>query len=173
MPKHVTLTGMMGSGKSSVAPILAATLGRSYVEVDALVERREKMTVNEIFNEKGEAYFRKTEREIILERLDDAPAILSLGGGAFVWRDTREMLLEKTAVFYLSATLETLVRRLEPEVHKRPLLSIPGIDMQYTISQLLLKRVACYEEAHVRIATDELSSQQIAQEILQHRALFD
>ena len=77
MPKHVTLIGMMGAGKSSVAPLVASKLGRDVVEVDALIEQQEGLPIGEIFIEKGEAYFRKAECELIAKLVQAAPAVLS------------------------------------------------------------------------------------------------
>jgi hypothetical protein len=65
MPKHITLIGMMGSGKSTVAPLIAAPLKRPVLEVDKLIEEQEGMTINDIFIAKGEAYFRRAESELL------------------------------------------------------------------------------------------------------------
>src|SRR5476651_1523044 len=109
MAKHITLVGMMGSGKSTVAPLVAAQLKRSVVEVDALIERHEGMPIGEIFIAKGEGHFRRVESEFIARLIKMPPAVLSLGGGAFQWEATRQMLLTHTVVFYLSATHEVLM----------------------------------------------------------------
>src|SRR5579863_7273343 len=113
MARHITLVGMMGSGKSTVAPLIAARLKRAVVEVDALIEKHEKMPIGEIFIAKGEAHFRRVESEMIARLLSDPPAVLSLGGGAFQWETSRKMLLEHTVVFYLSASLDILCSRLQ------------------------------------------------------------
>ena len=113
MAKHITLVGMMGSGKSTVAPILAAQLKRHVVEVDALIEQREGMPIGEIFIAKGEAYFRRVESEFIAQLIKLPASVLSLGGGAFQYQATRELLLANTVVFYLSATYEVLTSRLQ------------------------------------------------------------
>src|SRR5271170_4670748 len=113
MAKHITLVGMMGSGKSTVAPLVAAPLKRPVIEVDALIEAREKMPIGEIFIAKGEAYFRKVESAMIAYLLPQPPAVFSLGGGAFQWEATRELLLANTVVFYLSASYEVLSSRVQ------------------------------------------------------------
>src|SRR5580698_6424722 len=133
MAKHITLVGMMGSGKSTVAPILAKQLGRHVVEVDALIEQKEGMPIGEIFIAKGEAYFRRVESEFIARLIQMPPSVLSLGGGAFQYQATRELLLANTVVFYLSATYEVLTSRLQSATAARPLLATPGIDLQATI----------------------------------------
>src|SRR5476649_2937069 len=137
MAKHITLVGMMGSGKSSVAPLVAAPLGRQAVEVDALIEKHEGMPIGEIFIAKGEAYFRRVESDLIARLLSQPPAVLSLGGGAFQWDATRELLLAHTVVFYLSASYEVLSSRLQSATAVRPLLNTPGINLQETVRDLL------------------------------------
>src|SRR5476651_623720 len=157
MATHVTLIGMMGSGKSSVAPLVAARLNRSVIEVDQLIEEHEQMPIGEIFIAKGEAYFRRVESDMIASLLSRPPAVLSLGGGAFQWEATRELLLAHTVVFYLSASYEVLSSRLQSAAAARPLLNAPGINLQETVRDLLERRGAYYGMAHYRVDTDSQS----------------
>ncbi len=173
MAKHVTLIGMMGAGKSSVAPLLAAKIGRQVVEVDEIIEQQEGMPIGEIFIAKGEAYFRRAERDIIAALIQQPPAVLSLGGGAFQWDSTRELLLADTVVFYLSATLEVLCSRLQSTTAARPLLSTPGIDLQQTIRELLERRGAYYGQAHYRVETDFHDPEDVARSIATMREAYE
>jgi len=173
MAKHITLIGMMGAGKSSVAPLVAAKLGRAVIEVDELIERQEGMPIGEIFIAKGEAYFRHVERDLIAKLLAFPPAVLSLGGGAFQWESTRELLLEKTVVFYLSATLEVLCSRLQTSTAARPLLNTPGIDLQETMKELLERRGAYYGLAHYRVETDFHDPEDVARGIVTLREAYE
>jgi len=173
MAKHITLIGMMGAGKSSVAPLIASRLDRQVIEVDALIEQQEGMPIGEIFIARGEAYFRKAECALIARLLSEPPAVLSLGGGAFQWESTRALLLEKTVVFYLSATLEVLCSRLKTKTAARPLLSTPGIDLEQTIGALLEKRGAYYDLAHYRIATDFHDPDDVARGIVTLREAYE
>jgi shikimate kinase len=173
MSKHITLVGMMGSGKSSVAPIIAARLNRPVIEVDALIEAQEKMPISEIFIAKGEAYFRRVECAMITGLLDQPPAVFSLGGGAFVWEFTRQLLLKRTVVFYLSASVEILVSRLQSVTATRPLLNMPGIDLQETVREMLERRGAYYGMAHYRVETDSHSPDDVAKSILMMREAYE
>jgi len=173
MPKHITLVGMMGSGKSSVAPLVAAPLMRPVIEVDALIEEQEEMPIGEIFIAKGEAYFRQVESELIGRLLKQTPAVLSLGGGAFQWETTRELLLAHTVVFYLSASYEVLTSRLQSTTAARPLLNVPGINWQETIRDLLARRGAYYGMAHYRVETDFHSPEDVAKSILMMREAYE
>ena len=173
MAKHVTLIGMMGAGKSTVAPHLAKRLGREVIEIDTRIEQQEGMPISEIFIAKGEAYFRRAEREYIAKLIDEPAAILSLGGGAFQWDGTRELLLDKTVVFYLSASMDILCSRLQAATATRPLLNIPGIDLQQTVADLLERRGAYYGLAHYRVETDFNDPEEVAQAIANLREAYE
>ncbi len=174
MPKHVTLIGMMGAGKSSVAPLLASRLGRPVIEVDALIETAEGMPISEIFIAKGEAYFRRTECTLIGELIKQPPAVLSLGGGAFLWEATRELLLKETVVVYLSANVEILVSRLRTtEAATRPLLNVPGMDLELIVREMLERRGNYYGMAHYRVETNLSSPDDVARSIVTLREAYD
>jgi shikimate kinase len=173
MAKHITLVGMMGSGKSTVAPLVAAPLKRAVIEVDALIEKQEGMPIGEIFIAKGEAYFRRAEAELMASLLRGTPAVISPGGGAFQWEPTRKLLLDNTVVFYLSAPHEILTARLRAGVAVRPLLSVPGIDLQETVKELLARRGAYYGQAHYRVETDNHTPEDVAKAVLMMREAYD
>jgi shikimate kinase len=173
MARHIALVGMMGSGKSTVAPLVADALGRNVIEVDALIEKQEEMPIGEIFIAKGEAYFRRAEADVIERLLTLPPAVFSLGGGAFQWEATRTLLLAHAVVFYLSATHETLTARLQAGTALRPLLSIPGINLLETVRDLLERRGAYYGMAHYRIETDNYAPEDVAKSILMMREAYE
>ena len=173
MAKHITLVGMMGSGKSTVAPLVAAQLKRPVIEVDALIEQQEGMPIGEIFIAKGEAYFRKAECALIAELVKTPPAVLSLGGGAFMWEATRELLLAQAVVFYLSATLDILCSRVQAGAAARPLLSMSGVSLQEAMRELLARRGAYYGLAHYRVETDFHSPADVAKAITMMREAYE
>ena len=173
MVRHISLIGMMGAGKSSVAPLVASQLKREAVEVDALIEKQEGMPISEIFIAKGEAYFRRAENKLITELVAGPPAVLSLGGGAFMWEATRELLLAQTVVFYLSATLDVLCSRLQAGAASRPLLNMPGITMQETMRDLLERRGIYYGLAHYRVETDFHAPADVAKAIVVMREAYE
>jgi len=173
MARHITLIGMMGSGKSTVAPLVAAQLGRKVIEVDAIIEKHEGMSIGDIFIAKGEAYFRRVESELIGSLLSLPPAVFSLGGGAFQWETTRDLLLAHSVVFYLSASYEILAARLQSSTAARPLLNVPGVNWQDTIRDLLERRGAYYGLAHYRIETDNYAPEDVAKSILMMREAYE
>ena len=83
MVKNLTLTGMMGSGKSTIGKILAKSLKYSFIDVDKAIEQEEGTSINLIFKNKGEKYFRNIESIITLSELKKSNSVISLGGGAF------------------------------------------------------------------------------------------
>ena len=173
MAKHVSLVGMMGSGKSTVAPLVAEALKRPVIEVDAMIEVNEGMPIGEIFIAKGEAYFRRVESALIVHLLAQPPAVLSLGGGAFQWEATRELLLKNSVVFYLAAAHEILASRLQAGTALRPLLNTPGINLEETIRDLLVLREAHYNLAHYRVETDSHTPEDVAKSILLLREAYE
>lgn len=174
MGKHIAIVGMMGSGKSTVAPIVAAQLKRPVIEVDAWIEQQEDMPIGDIFIAKGEAYFRRVESDFIARLIvTPPPAVLSLGGGAFQWENTRKLLLQHAIVFYLAASPEILAARLRSGTAVRPLLNTPGIDLDQTVRELLALREAHYREAHYRVETDSHSPEDVAKSILLLREAYE
>ena len=173
MPKHITLVGMMGSGKSTVAPLIAGPLKRPVLEVDRLIEEQEGMSINEMFIAKGEAHFRRLESEILASLLRGTPAVLSPGGGAFQWEATRNLLLKNTVVFYLYANEEILASRLQTTLAARPLLNTPGLDLRDTIRELLQRRATNYNLAHYRVDTSSHAPTDVAKAVLMMRQAYD
>jgi len=160
--KTITLTGMMGSGKTSAGRILAKQTGAALFEPDVLIERQEKCTINEIFENKGEEYFRNLESKIILNNIKPENQIAALGGGAFEDENIRKFLLEHTCVFYLKTSPEVIYERIKTDLTRPLLKNKMTIE---TISNILNKRVKNYECSHYTIVTDNKSLVDIAAEI--------
>jgi shikimate kinase len=113
------------------------------------------------------------ESQFIARLIAMPPAVLSLGGGAFQWEATRELLLAHTVVFYLSASYEVLSARVQSGAAARPLLNTPGIDLQETIRELLERRGAYYGLAHYRVETDFHAPEDVAKSILMMREAYE
>ncbi len=131
------------------------------------------MPIGEIFIAKGEAYFRRAESAMMERLLEQPPGVISPGGGAFQWDATRNLLLEKTVVFYLSATEDVLVSRLQNALAERPLLNTPGIDFRETIRDLLQRRGRYYSLAHYRVDTSSHAPEDVARSILMLREAYE
>ena len=159
----ITLTGFMGSGKTTVGKVLADFLGCPFMDLDDLVVKKAGKSIPDIFAQDGEPAFRQLEAQVLrktVEKYAESTAVLALGGGAVLAPASAALLHEKTVCIYLRATLDTLLARLEGETAGRPLADA-------SLADRLASREPIYEEtAHVTIDTDGLSPDEVADEII-------
>ena len=163
MAKNLTLTGMMGVGKSTIGKILAKKLNYNFVDVDKLIESKENLSINLIFKHKGESYFRKIEYKVILSELKNNNSVISLGGGAFLNNAIRKNAKKLSTSFWLDVPLEKLIKRLKKN-KKRPLLL--NKNLSETVKKIYFDRKKIYNEADYRIKCNSLRSGEIANKIL-------
>ena len=159
----ITLTGFMGSGKTTVGKVLADFLGCPFMDLDDLVVKKAGKSIPDIFAQDGEAAFRQLEARLLkqtVEKYRENTVVLALGGGAVTTPASASLLHEKTVCIYLRATLETLLGRLAGETAGRPLADA-------SLADRLAAREPLYEEtAHVIIDTDGLAPDEVADEII-------
>ena len=159
----ITLTGFMGSGKTTVGKVLADFLGCPFMDLDDLIVKKARKSIPEIFAQDGEPAFRQLEARLLrqtVEKYTENTVVLALGGGAVTAPASAALLREKTVCIYLRATLETLQARLEGETAGRPLADA-------SLADRLAAREPLYEQtAHVIIDTDGLSPDEVADEII-------
>ena len=160
--KTICLTGMMGSGKTTVANIFATEKNLKIIDIDSIIEEKENKKISEIFKTKGEEYFRKVEQDVIFSNFQPEDTIISLGGGAFENTETRTFLLKNSKVIYLKTSPETILERIKND-NSRPLLC--GKMNIESIKQILEKRESNYLSAHKTVLTDNKTPQQIVLEI--------
>ena len=154
----------MGCGKSSVGRELSELLCCPFIDLDAEIEARCRCTVAEIFAERGEAEFRRLERETLKDILETGGIILALGGGAVMTKECEEMVHGQTVCVYLRTSVDELVARLSGESAGRPLLNTT--DLRTRILNLMRQRAETYERvAHLVIDTDGKTIGQVASEI--------
>jgi len=164
LPPHrrerVYLTGFMGSGKSTIGPILANTIGFDFVDLDRAIEESEGKSVTRVFQEDGEQYFRGVERSM-LERLSTRPnLVVSLGGGTLSDRASLATVTSSGILVYIKISTELLFKRLQNR-SDRPLLMgsdgnrLSGPDLRERIERLAREREPLYARADVTIEADE------------------
>jgi shikimate kinase len=149
--KPIVLVGLMGVGKSTVGRRLAQRLGLPFVDADTEIELAACMTIAEIFETFGEAYFRDGERRVIARLLDGSPKVIATGGGAFIHDETRALILRAGLAIWLDAPAEVLVDRVRRR-NTRPLLM--NRDPAQVLGELAAKRNPIYAEAPLHIASD-------------------
>ncbi|EPX78360.1 shikimate kinase [Salipiger mucosus] len=155
LKKTVVLVGMMGAGKSAVGRALASALHVPFRDSDAEIELAANMSIAEIFARDGEPFFRRKETQVIARLLDDAPAVLSTGGGAYMSAENRAMITERGVAVWLDADLPVLWQRVK---HKdtRPLLRTP--DPYATLSEIYERRVPIYAKADIIVKSGRKQS---------------
>ena len=163
MGKNLTLTGMMGVGKSTIGKILAKQLNYKFVDVDKLIESKEGSTINYIFKNKSESYFRKIENDITLVELKKYNSVISMGGGAFLNNSIRKSAKKLSTSFWLDVSIDELIKRLKKN-NKRPLLFKKNINEE--VKKIYFDRKKIYSEADYRIKCNSLKSEEIAKKII-------
>lgn len=148
--KHqpITLIGLMGAGKTTIGRKLAHSLSIPFVDSDHEVEKTAGCTIADIFEQYGEAEFRRVEHEVIRRLIKQAPIVLATGGGAFMHAKTRALLKERTTTIWLHCSVETLLERISHHTH-RPLLN--SRDKREILSNLMMARYPIYAEADLII----------------------
>lgn len=161
MSENIILVGMMGSGKSSVGRVLQNILKNQYthLDTDLYIQRKEQKTIEHIFSEKGEGYFRKQENELLSE-IPTTKTVLSTGGGLPFYLNNWELLNQLGTVFFLSHPFGQLLSNIEKSSSKRPLFD------QKTFKKLYEQRVVLYSKAQFTINCKGKHQTQIAKEII-------
>jgi shikimate kinase len=161
---NIILVGFMGTGKSVVGKKLAAKLKRNFIELDDMIKRREKISIKDIFEKKGEPYFRLVEKEVVQEASQRKNIVISAGGGAIIDEENFKNLKNSGVIICLKALPETILKRTK-DLKIRPLLNVP--DPKQQIEELLKKREPYYNKADFSIQTDNMSIEQVVEEILE------
>ncbi|HLH40791.1 MAG TPA: shikimate kinase [Bryobacteraceae bacterium] len=143
------LVGFMGCGKSTVGRILAGELGWKFVDLDEEIERREKTSIAELFDQRGEAAFREIESDALRERVHQAqmgrPQVVALGGGAFLSEENFELVTNNGVTVWLDCPLDRIRQRINGQT-QRPL----ARDAEM-LEKLFEKRRAAYARADYRV----------------------
>jgi shikimate kinase len=163
--RRIVLTGFMGSGKSTVGPLLAASLGWKFIDADDAIIAETGIPIHEFFSRHGEPAFRQREQEAIARLIAQDSLVLSLGGGAMETAATRDLLLSHpgTLLVHLEAALETSLARCRGTEDIRPVLAdTANLRARYE------KRLPLYRLAHRSIAVDALTPEEVVQAVLIH-----
>ena len=163
MKKNLILLGMMGVGKSTLGKIAAKKQGLKFIDTDLNIEKKCSMKITEIFKKKGEDFFRLQEEKEVLESLKKSKCIIALGGGAFMNKSIRNIILKNSISVWLDVNLKTLNKRIKWN-KKRPLLYEKNTEEK--IKTLYKERRNIYKLANHKINCDGLSKESIVEKIL-------
>lgn len=163
----IVLIGYMGSGKSTIAKKLALKLNYIYLDLDEYISENENDTINNIFKNKGEVYFRKLESNTLKEILTTQNKyVLAVGGGTPCYGNNMDLISQHATSFYLKASIQTLYERLVREKSQRPLLkSLNNNSLKEFIAKHLFERATFYEKATYAIKIDTKGIEDIVKEI--------
>jgi shikimate kinase len=160
--KNIILVGFMGTGKTTIATKLANRLDMRYISTDDMIEKKEKRTINEIFTDSGEDYFRDVESAVVREASSMVNVVIDAGGGVVIREENLANFRSNGIVICLTAGEEVILERTKKYKH-RPLLNVE--DPKRKIRDLLAKRAPFYAKADHCIDTGKLTIRQAVDEI--------
>ena len=161
---HLILVGLPGAGKSTVGSVLARELGRSFLDFDAEIARREGMSIAEIFAQKGEPTFRQLEHGLTEELKDLGGMVLAPGGGWVARPDTVAIIRPPSRMVYLRIRPRTAINRMGRSVAGRPLLSRPNPVAE--LERLLQQRRSAYESADYVVDVERVAISEVVRRIV-------
>ncbi len=165
MKTNIALIGFMGTGKTAVGQLLAKKLGRKFVELDLLIERKAGKSIPEIFQQDGEIAFRELEIEATRKIAQEKYSVIACGGGLVLNKINIDRLREGARIVYLTASPRVILKRVLSEVGQRPLLAVD--DPSETISELLKFRKPFYERAaDIKLNTSKLDISAVVEQII-------
>ena len=160
--KNIVFLGMMGSGKSLIGRLVSKKLNLQFFDIDNIIENETGMKIFEIFEKKGEEFFREIEKNISLKILKKNKSVISLGGGAFQNNEIRKEVLNGNISIWLKWNYQTLLKRIIDKPH-RPLAY--NIEKKELI-ELMKKRSKFYKKALYKINCEDLTKNKIINRIL-------
>ena len=167
--ERIFLIGMMGSGKSHWLKQMAKWNKSVGYDLDALIEMSEEKTITEIFNEDGEAYFRKVESKILKWFKEKKKYIVATGGGTACSQENMDFMKKEGIVIWLDESVDVLVKRLSTEKANRPLIShLSENELAAFLEQKLVERHPFYKQADYRLTSDQINESGLKKLIQKH-----
>jgi shikimate kinase len=162
--RSVVLVGMMGAGKSTIGRRLSTRLGLPFLDADSEIEAAAGMSIPDIFETRGEPDFRDGEVRVIARLLDNGPAVLATGGGAFMRQETRDRIRDKAVSLWLKVDSDVIMRRLKRR-SDRPLLR--NADPEATVERLISEREPVYGQADLTVWSRDVPHEKIVDECIE------
>ena len=162
MKKNLVLVGMMGSGKSTISRLLSDVTKQNLIDTDKLIEKETKLKINDIFQKKGEKFFRKIEEKIVLNSLKFSNNIIAVGGGAFLNDKIREKIKNNCISIWLKCSEQILIPRIKNSKKRPKAYLLKDEDL----IKLINDRSKIYSKADYKINCDSLTKKGIMNKIL-------
>ena len=159
--KNIVFLGMMGSGKTSIGILVSKKLNLQFYDIDQIIEKDLGMSISEIFQKKGEKFFRNVEEKITLKFLKKKNIVVSLGGGAFLNKKIQNEVLDNHISFWLYWNTNIIIDRIKKSA-KRP---IAFNSSRNDLVNLIKKRSNIYAKAIYKIECDDLTKSEIVEKI--------
>ncbi len=166
--RPIVLVGLPGSGKSTVARIVASTLGADCIDLDERIAELAGKSISRIFAEDGEPAFRTLEQTLGGKALEGPPGIVATGGGYMEDPERRRALSARGLVIYLATSPQVAARRIRGGgggAAGRPLLD--GLDPEARLGELLARRDDGYRQAELTVTTDSLTAEDVAAAVVE------
>ena len=162
MKKNLVLIGMSGCGKSTIGRLLSNKTSLNLIDTDKLIEKETKLEIKDIFQKKGENFFRKIEEKITLNSLKFSNNIIAIGGGAFLNDKIREKIRNNCISVWLKCSEQTLISRIKNSKKRPKAYLLKDKDL----IKLINNRSKIYSKADYKINCDSLTKEEIANKIL-------
>lgn len=169
--KKIFLIGFMGAGKSSVGKKLAQSLHFRFIDLDALIESRQKKSILTIFEKEGEDGFRKIEQQVLHSLKDESNIVIATGGGCPTFEKNIQWMNTNGKTIYLKCSIGVLFHRIAPQKKLRPLIAhMDDVDIMDFIIMKLVERNKYYEKARLVVDGDE-EIEEVCRKILNFSAV--
>ena len=168
--RKIILVGYMAVGKTTISQLLSKKTGLKTVDTDELIEKMTGLTIPEIFEQKGEIFFRKKEHETFKEIIEnEQDLVISTGGGTPCYADNHLLLNGENVVsIYLKSSIESIVKRLQSSKKGRPLVADKSAEeLQEFVAKHLFERSYFYNHATFKVDVDNKNTEDITKEILE------
>lgn len=163
--KSIVFIGFMGVGKTTIGELVAKKLHRDFIDIDQEIEKEYKMPTTEIFETFGEKVFREKEKQVIEHFSKQKSKIISVGGGAFLQEEIRNICLENCTVIFLDLSFDLWKERISLIIESRPVLQGKSIE---EIKELFENRQKIYSAHHLKVSTDNKHEEEVADYIIQY-----
>ena len=161
--RSIFLIGMMASGKSQTGPVLAKLLSYKYIDLDKLIEKITKKSINEIFQENGEELFRELETNCLKETIKIPSLVISTGGG-IITKPENWGVLRQGIIIWIDIKQEIALKRLKNDIDNRPLLQ--GEDLSEKYRRIFESRKNLYSQADLRVEVANEKVEEVAKKII-------